>query len=258
MKKRTHRTRCVWARAGTGPQWRHRTAFRLDGDPSCCGTQIPLSGPMWRRRPTASARRWRASGFAAGKTRHHGLGRRARHRHAWPTLDQGGTCNVTEAPFIGACEFDASGEMLAALYGPAPTPATGVTAGYSFNQDAYRPDGEDAFLSGGFPRAGTAPGKSAARLLAFHGCEQNGRMVSDKFILGKVTEPLGRAYDLVVVYPPDRASFMPLNRRRAGTGGVIPARTMTPQRRADARLANLTAALGIPLQPDRAGPSSSM
>lgn len=174
--------------------------------------------------------------------------------HAWPTLDQGGTCNVTEAPFIGACEFDASGEMLAALYGPAPTAATGANGKiHSFNQDAYRPDGEDAFLSSeGFlyvPEQ-CAAGKSCGAVLAFHGCEQNEAMASDKFIVGNGLNRWADVYDLVVVYPQTRASFMPLNPKACWDWWGYSGPDYDTRNGVQMRwLANLTAVLGIPLQP---------
>ncbi|MEJ5208728.1 PHB depolymerase family esterase [Denitratimonas sp. CY0512] len=174
--------------------------------------------------------------------------------HAWPTLDQGGTCNVTEAPFIGACDFDASGEMLAALYGPAPAAATAVVGKvHTFDQNAYRSEGTDAFLAQeGFlyvPEQ-CAAGKPCGAVIAFHGCEQNAAMLGDRFIVGNGLNRWADAYDLVVVYPQTRASFMPLNPKACWdwwgySGPDYDTRDGVQMR----WLANLTAALGIPLQP---------
>lgn len=135
--------------------------------------------------------------------------------HAWPTLTTGVECATTQPPYIAACEFDASGEMLNAIYGAAPRDA--VAAGgevVSFDQNAFRPDGKDAYLADeGFlylPNQCSA-GAECGVVFAFHGCEQNAETLGQRFIDDIGLNRWADAYDLVVVYPQTRASFMPLN-----------------------------------------------
>lgn len=174
--------------------------------------------------------------------------------HAWPTRAKGESCAVTQAPFIAACEFDASHEMLATIYG---TPAHEVresAAGslHSFDQNAYRPDGEDAFLADeGFlytPKQ-CLEGTRCGVVFAFHGCEQNADTLGKQFAQEIGLNRWADAYDLVVVYPQTRASFMPLNPRGCWDWwGYSGADYATRDGKQLAWLANLSRALGIPLR----------
>lgn len=135
--------------------------------------------------------------------------------HAWPTLAAGGECETTQPPFISACGFDASAAMLAALYGPPAREATqagGAVMG--FDQNAYRPDGKDVQLADeGFlyVPAQCSEGAQCGLVFAFHGCEQSADVLGQRFVEDIGLNRWADVYDLVVVYPQIRASFMPLN-----------------------------------------------
>lgn len=173
--------------------------------------------------------------------------------HGWPTQDKGVACATTEAPFIAACGFDAAQTMLETLYGQPAHEVAATPAGrvHAFDQDAYRPGGEDAYLaSEGFlyvpPRC--AEGSRCGAVIAFHGCEQNAAALEQRFIDDSGLNRWADAHDLVVIYPQTRASFMPLNPKACWDWwGYSGADYDTRQGRQLAWLAGLTKALGIPL-----------
>ena len=173
--------------------------------------------------------------------------------HGWPTLDKGVACATTEAPFIAACGFDAAQAMLETLHGTASRAAPDVPGGQivGFDQDAYRPNGHDAYLAEeGFLYVPSqcAQGARCGAVIAFHGCEQNVAALGRQFIEDNGLNRWADAYDLVVVYPQTRASFMPLNPKACWDWwGYSGADYDTRNGRQLAWLSRLTAALGIPL-----------
>ncbi|MCX7556848.1 hypothetical protein OS187_08450 [Xanthomonadaceae bacterium JHOS43] len=174
--------------------------------------------------------------------------------HAWPTREAGQECAVTQAPYIAACGFDAAGEMLRSLYGEAPREATEAGgAVHRFDQNKFRPDGEDAFLADeGFLYAPPqcSDGESCGLVIAFHGCEQNADALGDRFVRDIGLNRWADAHDLVVVYPQTRASFMPLNPKGCWDWWGYSGADYDTRNGVQLRwLANLVDALGIPLSP---------
>lgn len=173
--------------------------------------------------------------------------------HAWPTLGTGGECATTQAPFISACDFDAAGQMLATLYGP-PARAADAAGGtiLEFDQNAFRPDGKDAYLADTgylYVPEQCGQGTSCGVVFAFHGCDQNADTLGRQFVEGTGLNRWADVHDLVVVYPQTRASFMPLNPKACWDWwGYSGADYDTRDGRQLRWLANLAAGLGIPLQ----------
>jgi len=173
--------------------------------------------------------------------------------HAWPTRAQGESCAVTAAPFIAACDFDASHAMIKSLYG-APAHEVGEAAAgtlHTFDQNAFRVDGDDAFLGDeGFlyvpPQC--TEGTRCGAVFAFHGCEQNAATLGQQFAQEIGLNRWADAYDLVVIYPQTRASFVPLNPKGCWDWwGYSGADYATREGKQLAWLANLGRALGVPL-----------
>ena len=135
--------------------------------------------------------------------------------HTWPTLATGGECASTQPPFISSCGFDASAQMLAALYGAAPHEATDATGRVaSFDQNVFRPEGKDVHLADEgylYVPPQCSDGTHCGVVFAFHGCEQNADVLGQRFVEGIGLNRWADVYDLVVIYPQTRASFMPLN-----------------------------------------------
>ena len=121
----------------------------------------------------------------------------------------------------------------------------------AFDQNLFRPDGEDAFLADeGFlytPKQ-CLEGTRCGAVFAFHGCEQNADTLGQRFVEDIGLKRWADVYDLVLIYPQTRASFMPLNPKACWDWwGYSGADYDTRDGKQLKWLANLAAKLGIPL-----------
>jgi len=144
----------------------------------------------------------------------HDDGQRA-FAHNLPVAASGDDCDKSVAPYLGHCGFDAAGEIFAQMFGkPAHAAAEARGELRTFDQDALRPDGADAFMAKtGYvylPPACLA-GKSCGVVVAFHGCKQNADAVGEAFVKGAGFNRWADVYNVAVLYPQTRASFAPLN-----------------------------------------------
>lgn len=136
--------------------------------------------------------------------------------HNLPIAATGDDCRLSQAPYLGHCGFDAAGEIFVHTFG-APTRAVVATARgklQTFDQEALRPGGADAFLA----RTGyvyvppdCAAGRSCGLLVVFHGCKQDAEAVGHAFVNDAGFNRWADAYAVAVLYPQTRASFAPLN-----------------------------------------------
>lgn len=131
--------------------------------------------------------------------------------HGFPTLDSGVACEVMASPFLNDCDFDAAGELLAALYGDLDdrAPATGELV------ELPQPGAEDATM---LPQAlayvpvACAAGESCGVHIAFHGCQQSTAFIGSAFATGAGYNEWADANRLIVLYPQvDSSKVMPLN-----------------------------------------------
>ncbi|MEP6908555.1 MAG: PHB depolymerase family esterase [Pseudoxanthomonas sp.] len=135
--------------------------------------------------------------------------------HNLPVAASDGDCDKSVSPYLGHCGFDAAGEIFTQMFGK-PAHAAGEAQGElrTFDQDALRPDGTDAFMARtGYvylPPACLA-GKPCGVLVVFHGCKQNADAVGESFVKDAGFNRWADVYDVAVLYPQTRASFAPLN-----------------------------------------------
>lgn len=176
------------------------------------------------------------------------------YAHVWPTLDAGGDCRTTAAPYIGKCGIDLAAAIVNALFGAPPAPATAAKGDLlRFDQTAFLPGGNDAFLAdiGFLYRPPQCNGERRCGLLiAFHGCEQDIGSIGDLFARDSGFNRWADVADLVVLYPQTRSTYLPLNPKACWdwwgySGGDYDTRDGLQLR----WLANVTAALGVPLVP---------
>jgi poly(3-hydroxybutyrate) depolymerase len=189
--------------------------------------------------------------FAASLTLRSSAGEYA---HVWPTLASGGDCGTTEAPYIGNCNLDFAGEVFGTLFdasASAPPQATGELL--RFDQNTFLPGGTDAYLddSGLLYRPKQCGDANACGLLiAFHGCEMHLGAIGEVFARDSGLNRWADVANVVVLYPQTRATYMPLNPKACwdwwGYSGTEHDTRDGVQLR---WLANVTAALGVPLAP---------
>ncbi|WP_084062528.1 extracellular catalytic domain type 2 short-chain-length polyhydroxyalkanoate depolymerase [Arenimonas malthae] len=136
--------------------------------------------------------------------------------HLMPTLDAGVDCATGGTPYLGRCGFDAAGEAMAWLFGPASSPAPATAAGElrRFDQAPYAAPGADPLLAeAGYlylPPACAAGGRCGL-LVAFHGCEQNADKVGEAFVRDAGFNRWADVHRVAVLYPQVRSSYLPLN-----------------------------------------------
>jgi poly(3-hydroxybutyrate) depolymerase len=125
--------------------------------------------------------------------------------HAMITYDAGKACDVTQAPFINDCDFDAAGELLAHIYGPlAPAAARAEGRMVAFDQREFV--GGDAFAASladvGFAYVPPACEAGGCRVhVAFHGCKQAAEAIGDRFVRETGYGRWADTNRLVVLFP---------------------------------------------------------
>lgn len=121
--------------------------------------------------------------------------------HNFPTLERGTACDASEPPYVGACGYDAAGELLQFLYPGIEAPSGGDTempVGVSIAGKAAGL-GEGAWLL--IPPGCTAPDANCALHLVLHGCSQGWSHVGMQFIEASGYLPWATANDLVLAFP---------------------------------------------------------
>lgn len=136
--------------------------------------------------------------------------------HLMPTLDAGTDCATGGTPYLGRCGFDAAGDAMAWLFGPAPAAAADAAAGElrRFDQAPYAAPGTDPLMAAAgylyLPPA-CAAGERCGLLVAFHGCEQNADKVGEAFVRDAGFNRWADVHRVAVLYPQVRSSYLPLN-----------------------------------------------
>ena len=137
--------------------------------------------------------------------------------HLFPTVGQGGRCDAPESPHMGACGYDAAGELLKTLYGELTQPAADAATGelQTFDQRPFRDaSGSTGLADTGLlfvPDACRGGGTRCRLHVALHGCQQGAEFVADAFASSAGYNPWAQANDLVVLYPQIRSTLSPLN-----------------------------------------------
>ncbi len=131
--------------------------------------------------------------------------------HGFPTLETGVACNEMASPYLNACNYDAAGKLLAALYGELElgVPAAGEL------KDIQQPGADDAsMLDHAFlyvPKS-CAAGEACGLHVALHGCLQSAETIGDAFAAGAGYNEWAESNRLLVLYPQVASSkIAPLN-----------------------------------------------
>lgn len=135
--------------------------------------------------------------------------------HHFPTLADGVECDASQAPFVGNCNYDAAGEMLAYLGETnAPKSAAKQTHLHTFSQSDLGGEAAKGLADEGYvyiPQA-CADGETCRVHLNFHGCNQQAEAVGTEYVSKNGLNDWAESNRLVVLYPQTKASmFMPLN-----------------------------------------------
>ena len=122
--------------------------------------------------------------------------------HNFPARDAGHACDASEPPFIGHCDYDAAGQLLAQLYPGLETPGD-TTAEALREVELPGTSGaglqDKAFL---YVPARCAGGREDCALhLVLHGCAQSSAQVGTAFIEQAGYLPWAEANGIVLAFP---------------------------------------------------------
>ena len=125
--------------------------------------------------------------------------------HGMITADAGVACELTAAPFINDCDFDAAGALLRHLLGPLEPPAAKESGRIlQFDQKPFA--GGDAFAIGmgdsGYLYLPKVCETEACRVhVAFHGCRMSVEQIGERFVREAGYNRWADSNRIVVVYP---------------------------------------------------------
>ena len=131
--------------------------------------------------------------------------------HGFPTLATGVACNEMASPYLNACNYDAAGTLLAALYDELE-PRVAATGELKKNS---QPGADDATMLDHallYVPGSCAAGEACGLHLALHGCLQSADYIGDAFAVGAGYNEWAEANRLLVLYPQVASSkIAPLN-----------------------------------------------
>ena len=131
--------------------------------------------------------------------------------HGFPTLYSGASCTAMAEPFLNACNYDAAGELLGALYGelqPRGEAAAGML-------EISQPNAGDATMlptALAYVPAACRDGEICGVHIAFHGCQQSTAFVGDVFARKAGYNEWAETNNLIILYPQvDSSKIAPMN-----------------------------------------------
>ncbi|MDO6694433.1 PHB depolymerase family esterase [Aliiglaciecola sp. 3_MG-2023] len=135
--------------------------------------------------------------------------------HHFPTLATGSSCDTSESPYIGNCNYDAAGEFLSFLYPQLNSPKANISGKIiPINQHKLGGEPADSMAKAGYlyvPQS-CAEGQECQVHVNFHGCNQNAETIGQDYIAGNGLNRWADNNQLVVLYPQTTTSMMlPMN-----------------------------------------------
>ena len=131
--------------------------------------------------------------------------------HGFPTLETGVSCNEMESPYLNACNYDAAGNLLAALHGELE-PRAAATGEL---KEISQPGADDATMLDNallYVPQSCANGEACGLHVALHGCLQSSDYIGNAFAAGAGYNEWAEANRLLVLYPQVASSrIAPLN-----------------------------------------------
>jgi poly(3-hydroxybutyrate) depolymerase len=135
--------------------------------------------------------------------------------HHFPTLSYGSTCTTSETPYLGKCDYDATGAMLKFISPPLrPRNTKPLGKVVTINQQVLAGEQAASLAETGYlyvPQS-CQSGESCELHISFHGCQQNAQSVDRQYVEHNGLNNWADNNHLVVLYPQTKNSmFMPLN-----------------------------------------------
>lgn len=123
--------------------------------------------------------------------------------HLFPSIAEGAPCDRSISPWIGACDYDAAGEMLSTLYAGLDAPDTAQGPGAPALAVVDIPDAGDAGLAEEallfVPES--CPQSGCRMHMVLHGCMQSREQLGDVFAETSGYLPWAQANGIVLAFP---------------------------------------------------------
>jgi poly(3-hydroxybutyrate) depolymerase len=123
--------------------------------------------------------------------------------HAFSTVNQGGSCERSDPPYVNNCNYDQAGDILHFIYGP-------LESRGSAQPDDFRPFSQGAYASSDasladegivyVPQACRSQGHCRVHIV-FHGCKQSRAEVGDALIRESGFADWAAANRMIVLFP---------------------------------------------------------
>ncbi|WP_213994893.1 PHB depolymerase family esterase [Arsukibacterium sp.] len=121
--------------------------------------------------------------------------------HHFPTDRATGTaCDVSEAPFLASCNYDAAGELLRHLLGKL-NPKASATTGSIWQLRQSQAGSQLADTGYAYVPEQCEAGEPCRLHISFHGCKQHAAVVDDAYITQTGLNYYADSNDLVILYP---------------------------------------------------------
>lgn len=135
--------------------------------------------------------------------------------HHFPTLSNGHDCDVSEPPFIGACDYDGAGAMLNSIQGPLQQPSDSPKGNvHTIKQRKLGGKTAKSIARKGFLYVPDAclDGEPCQLHVSFHGCKQNHKTIGTQYIDDTGINRWADTNRMVVLYPQTKNSVaLPFN-----------------------------------------------
>lgn len=135
--------------------------------------------------------------------------------HLLPTTSYGSACDVSESPFLGACEFDAAGEILQYIYPELQPPVDVIDDNIVTlsQQDEYTVEGAELDEIGyAYVPTACTEGELCQVHISFHGCNQSAQDVGLAYVKNSGFNRWAESNAMIIVYPQVKKSTMfPMN-----------------------------------------------
>jgi len=123
--------------------------------------------------------------------------------HLFPSLDAGGACDTSISPWVGACGYDAAGELLQALYPGLQAPDAAQREAPGTLVTVTLPDARRAGLAEEalLYQPALCPPQGCRLHLVLHGCLQSREQLGDVFAERAGYLPWAAANGIVLAFP---------------------------------------------------------
>lgn len=138
----------------------------------------------------------------------------ANFAHHFPTRNHGAKCGVSEAPFLGNCDYDAAGKMLSFIIDDVSAPNNNKKGELvEFDQQKMGGNAAESLADIGYFYIPQSCKTTECKVhINFHGCNQNAEKIGTDYVNNNGLNRWADTNQMIILYPQTKSSMMlPLN-----------------------------------------------